>query len=273
MYEINVILRKELRDAFRGRWLLAFAATFAVLALTLSLVQGSSGDLGAQGFNKTTAGLINLCLLLVPLLALILGAGGIAGERERGTLATLLSQPISPAQLVLGKYLGLVIAVWMAIALGFGGAGLVMALFSPITDMNHYLLFVALSAALAAAMLSIGLFISVFSDGRLKALSIAVVVWFLMVLLYDLGAVGLALSVSSSGRSLLLVVLGNPIECVRILAIMSLESDMEVLGPLGSYVANEVGRGTGVVLLSAALLAWITVPLAATLRIASNRDA
>jgi ABC-type transport system involved in multi-copper enzyme maturation permease subunit len=273
MHEVNVILRKELRDAFRSRWLFAFAATFAALALTLSLVQGSAGDLGDQGFNRTTAGLINLCLLLVPLLALILGAGGIAGERERGTLATLLSQPISPAQLVLGKYFGLVIAVWMAIALGFGSAGLVMALLSPVTDVNHYLLFVGLSAALAAAMLSLGLFISVFSDGRLKALSIAVVVWFLLVLLYDLGAVGLALSVSPSGRSLLVVVLGNPIECVRILAIMSLESDLDVLGPLGSYVTNEVGRGAGVALLSAALAAWVIVPLAATLRIASTRDA
>lgn len=273
MHEINVILRKELRDALRGRWLLAFAATFAILALTLSLVQGTSGDLGAQGFNKTTAGLINLCLLLVPLLALILGAGGIAGERERGTLATLLSQPVSPAQLVLGKYIGLLIAVWMAIALGFGGAGLMMALFSPITDVNHYFLFVALSAALAAAMLSLGLFISVFADSRLKALSIAVVLWFLLVLLYDLGAVGLALSVSSSGRSLLLVVLGNPIECVRILAIMSLESDLDVLGPLGAYVTNEVGRGTGVALLSVALFAWVVIPLAATLHIAASRDA
>ena len=273
MHEVNVILRKELRDAFRSRWLLAFAATFAVLALTLSFVQGSAGDLGAQGFNKTTAGLINLCLLLVPLLALITGAGGLAGERERGTLATLLSQPISPAQLVLGKYLGLVIAVWMSIALGFGGAGLLMALFSPVTDVSHYLLFVGLSAVLAAAMLSVGLFISVFSDGRLKALSIAVVVWFLVVLLYDLAAVGLALTVSSSGRSLLLVVLGNPVECVRILAIMSLESDLDVLGPLGSYVSNEVGRGPGVALLSAALAAWVLVPLAATLRIAGNRDA
>jgi len=273
MYEVNVILRKELRDALRGRWLLAFAATFAVLALTLSLVQGRSGDLGDQGFNKTTAGLINLCLLLVPLLALILGAGGIAGERERGTFAMLLSQPISPAQLVLGKFLGLVIAVWVAIALGFGGAGLVMALFSPITDVNHYFFFVGLSAVLAAAMLSLGLFISVFSDSRLKALSIAVVIWFLLVLLYDLGAVGLALSVSSSGRSLLLVVLGNPIECVRILAIMSLESDLDTLGPLGSYVSNEVGRGAGILLLSTALAAWVIVPLLATLRIAGNRDA
>lgn len=273
MHETTVILRKELRDAFRSRWLFAFAATFAVLALTLSLVQGSSGDLEAQGFNRTTAGLINLCLLLVPLLALVLGAGGIAGERERGTLATLLSQPISPAQLVLGKYFGLVLAVWMAIALGFGAAGMLMALVSPVTDISHYLLFVVLSAALAAAMLSIGLFISVFSDGRLKAVSIAVVVWFLLVLLYDLGAVGLALTVSSSGRSLLLVVLGNPIECVRILAIMSLESDLEILGPLGSYVANEVGRGTGITLLTGALVAWVAVPLIATLRIAASRDA
>ncbi|MBA4180212.1 MAG: hypothetical protein C0506_06435 [Anaerolinea sp.] len=273
MRETSVILRKELRDAFRSRWLLAFAATFAVLALTLSLVQGSSGDLGAQGFNRTTAGLINLCLLLVPLLALVLGAGAIAGERERGTLATLLSQPISPAQLVLGKYFGLVLAVWMALALGFGAAGMLMALVSPVTDVTHYMLFVVLSAVLAAAMLSVGLLISVFSDGRLKALSVAIVVWFLLVLLYDLGAVGLALSVSSSGRSLLLVVLGNPIEAVRILAIMSLESDLDILGPLGSYVTNEVGRGTGVALLSAALAAWIAVPLAATLHFAASRDA
>lgn len=273
MREVTVILRKELRDAVRGRWLFAFAATFAILALTLSLVQGGAGNLGAQGFTRTTAGLINLCLLLVPLLALIAGAGGLAGERERGTLATLLSQPISPAQLVLGKYLGLVIAVWMAIALGFGGAGLVMALFSPVTDVSHYLLFVGLSAVLAAAMLSIGLFISVFSDGRLKALSIAVVVWFLVVLLYDLAAVGLALAVSSSGRSLLLVVLGNPVESVRILAIMSLEPDLTVLGPLGSYVTNEVGRGAGVAVLSGALAVWVLAPLAATLHFAGKRDA
>ena len=109
-------------------------------------------------------------------------------------------QPIEGAftlgNIAKGALLGLVIAVWMAIALGFGGAGLVMALFSPITDVNHYLLFVGLSAALAAAMLSIGMLISVFSGGRLKAISLGVVLWFLLFLLYDLGAVGLAPSVS-----------------------------------------------------------------------------
>ncbi len=273
MRETFVIFRKELRDAYRGRWLIAFAATFALVALLLSVVQGSGGDIGEQGFSRTTAGLINLCLLLVPLLALVLGASSIAGERERGTLATLLAQPISPAQVIIGKYLGLVGGVWAAIALGFGSAGMLMALVSPITDVEHYLLFIGLSAVLAAAMLSIGMLISVLSDGRLKALSISIVAWFVMVLLYDLGAVGLALAVSSSGRTLLLVVLGNPIECVRILAIMSLESDLDVLGPLGSYVANEVGTGTGIALLAGMLTVWVVSPLAAALAIARTRDA
>ncbi len=273
MWGVTVIFRKELRDAFRSRWLLAFAGAFAVVALTLSLVQGQSGDIGAQGFNRTTAGLINLCLLLVPLLALVLGAGAVAGERERGTLVSLLAQPISPSQLIMGKYLGLVAALWLAIALGFGAAGMLMALIHPLTDVGHYLLFIVLSAALGSAMIGLGLLISVFAEGRLKALSLAIVAWFIFVLLYDLGAVGLALTISSSGRTLLLVVLANPIECVRILAVMSLEPDLEVLGPLGSYVTNEVGRTAGAILLLSGLVAWVAVPLAITLQVFGNRDA
>jgi ABC-type transport system involved in multi-copper enzyme maturation permease subunit len=271
--EISVLLQKELREALRSRWLFAFAATFAAVALLLSLVQGSSGEIGQQGFSRTTAGLINLCLLLVPLLALVLGAGSLAGERERGTLATLLAQPISPGQLILGKYLGLALAVWMAIALGFGAAGMLMALVSPVTDVQHYALFILLSGALATAMLSVGMLISVFSDGRLKALSLAILAWFAFVLLYQLGAIGLALAVSSSGRTLLMLVLANPIECTRILAIMSVESDLDVLGPLGSYVANEVGSAAGAALLAFMLAAWAVGPLAATIFVARTRDA
>ena len=48
MREIAVIFRKELRDAYRGRWLIAFAGTFALVALLLSLVQGSGGDIASK---------------------------------------------------------------------------------------------------------------------------------------------------------------------------------------------------------------------------------
>lgn len=273
MHAIGVIFRKEVRDAVRSRWMVAFALTFGIVALVLSLVQASSDNIGAQGFNRTTAALTNLSLLLVPLLALVVGAGAIAGERERGTWTTLLAQPITVGQLIIGKFAGLLIAIWATIALGFGGAGMIVGLISPITDVGHYLLFSILSAVLAAATLSIGTLISVFSDGRLKALSQAMVVWFVLVVLYDLAAVGLALNFSASGRSLLVAVLANPVECVRIFFILSLEPDLDVLGPLGSYVVNEVGTSSAVGLLSGMLVGWILIPLMVTISVARSQDA
>lgn len=273
MNGILTIAQKELRDAMKGRWLFAYAATFALIALVLARVQGDSGSLGEQGFNRTTAGLINLCLLLVPLLALVLGAAAVAGERERGTLATLLSQPISAAELMIGKFAGLAVAVWGAIAAGFGIAGLIVAVVQPLADIQHYLLFVLLSAVLAATMLSVGMLVSVLADTRVKALSLAVLLWFFFVLLYDLGAIGLALTVSSSGRTLVGVAIGNPVESVRILAIMSLDSDLDVLGPVGSYLSVRLGTAQSIALLGTALLVWTLAPLFAAVSLLRSRDA
>ena len=55
----------------------------------------SASGLALQAFGRTTATLMNLCLLLAPLVAVLMGAASIAGERERGTLEHLLAQPLS----------------------------------------------------------------------------------------------------------------------------------------------------------------------------------
>ncbi len=272
MSAMGAVVRKELRDAARSRWLAGFGGTFALTALALALAQDRGGDATGQGFTRTTAGLVNLCLLLVPLLALSLGAGSVAGERERGTLASLLSQPISTTELLVAKYAGLVLAVWAAIALGFGAAGVILALVNPLAGISDYFLFTLLSAGLAATMLSLGMLISVLSDGRMKALALAIVLWFVLVLFYDFAAIGVALSVSSSGRTLLLAVLANPVEGARILAIVGLEPDLRVLGPLGSYLVNEMGVATTTGLLAGALLAWTAAPLALAARVFARQD-
>lgn len=271
MSAIGAVVRKELRDASRSRWLLGFAATFGVTALALALAQAQGGEQG-QGFNRTTASLVNLCLLLVPLLALVLGAGSVAGERERGTLASLLAQPISAAELVLGKFVGLTLAVWGAIALGFGVAGVLVALLRPVSGIGGYALFVVLSAALATTMLSLGVLVSVWSASRMQALAVAIVLWFVLVLFYDLAAIGLAVSMSSSGQTLVLAVLANPVEAARILAVVGLEPDLRVLGPLGAYLVNEVGVGTTTALLLATLVAWTVAPLVLATRTFARQD-
>lgn len=271
MSAFSSVVGKELRDASRSRWLLGFAATFGVTALAISLAQAQGGE-GGQGFNRTTAGLVNLCLLLVPLLALVLGAGAVAGERERGTLASLLAQPISAPELLIGKYVGLTLAVWGAIALGFGAAGVLIALLRPVSEVGGYLLFTALAAGLAMTMLSVGMLVSVWSTNRLQALAIAIVLWFALVLFYDLVAIALAVALAPSGQTLVLAVLANPVEAARLLAIVGLEPDLRVLGPLGAYLVTEVGVGTTTALLLGALAAWTAVPLALAARVLARQD-
>jgi hypothetical protein len=54
----------------------------------------------------------------------------------------------------------------------------------------------------------------------------------------------------------------NPIEIVRVLAIMHLEPDLTVLGPFGSYLMEELGKGTATAVLLAALAVWVVAPVA-----------
>ena len=72
---------------------------------------------------------------------------------------------------------------------------------------------------------------------------------------------------------LLIAILANPVECVRIFFVLSLKPDLEVLGPLGSYVVNEVGTASAVGLLSGMLVLWIVVPMMVSVLIARNQDA
>ncbi|HRV95558.1 MAG TPA: ABC transporter permease subunit, partial [Anaerolineae bacterium] len=107
---VITLLKKEINDALNNRWFVLYAAAFTGLSLLLSWLSLSSGGLGYTGFasfGRTAASLVNLVLLVAPLMALTIGAGSLAGERERGTLAYLLAQPVNRAEVLLGKYLGL----------------------------------------------------------------------------------------------------------------------------------------------------------------------
>src|SRR5690554_5779991 len=86
--------RREFRDALAARWFVLYTIAFAALAIAVSFMSlAGVGSHGFAGFGKTTAGLLNLIMLVVPLMALTAGTGAIASERERGTLLYLLAQP------------------------------------------------------------------------------------------------------------------------------------------------------------------------------------
>ncbi|MBF8286322.1 MAG: nosY [Dehalococcoidia bacterium] len=273
MSAITAVMKKEVRDAFSNWWLLLYGGLFTLLALGLSyLGQKNLGSLGFENFSRTTASLLNLCLLLAPLIALSLGAGAIAGERDRGALTYLLSQPLERRELLLGKFAGLFASIGLATTAGFGAAGIVISLSGSAMDAGTYLLFLFLVLALIAVMTGLGLVASVVSATRVQALGLAVLVWFAAVFFFDLVLIGMVSATSLGDGGLLLALLANPVEIVRVLAIIHLEPDLEVLGPFGSYLLDEWGMARATGLLALALVAWTVVPVWLAVRLFERRD-
>ena len=178
---IWTLAQKELRDALRNRWFLLYTIAFVVLSLAFSyLALASSGMVGFAGFGRTAASLINLVLLIIPLMALTIGAQSLSGEMERGTMGYLLAQPVGRFEVFLGKYLGLALSLLASLAMGFGISGLVMALSgSGAADPSAYVTLVLLAFLLSLAMLSVGFLISALTRKASVAVGIGLFLWLL----------------------------------------------------------------------------------------------
>jgi len=268
---VLILIQKELRDALRNRWFLLYAVAFAALSLALAWLSVSgAGSYGVAGFGRTTAGLINLVLLIVPLMGLTLGAMSLAGEREKGTLVYLLAQPISAAELLLGKFIGLALALTAALVIGFGLTGLMMVVSGSGGDFIIFATLMALAILLAVASLSVGFLISAAVRRAATAVGLALFLWLVLVYFGDLGLMGTAMVVQMDVGQLLTLALVNPLQVFKIAAVLNLRDNLEVLGPAGIYAFRTYG-GALWPLLVGLLLAWAVVPLALSLRVFRGR--
>ncbi len=263
---IWVIAQRELVDALRSRLIWVFAGVFAVLALGLSYF-GLVGAGYAQvtGFAKTSASLLNLVLILFPLVALFLGTSSLTSER--GALELLLSQPVTRSEVMVGKFVGLALTLVSSTLVGFGVAGVVIGLLAGGADVGRFLALTGLACALEVAFLSISMLIASLLPDRVRALGAAVAVWFTTVILYDLLVVGGAVLIGAKQLSgaLVLLLLFNPVDLVRVLGILSLDS-VTAFGATGASLMRMFGLAGAVVALVVALLGWMVGPLAVALR-------
>ena len=189
---IGLVAARELREAMRSRWFVMAAACFLLLSLGLSML-GLAGAQrsGLAGFDRTTASLLNLALIFVPLVTLTLGGLSIAGEIEDQSLGLLLAQPVTRFEVFAGKYLGLLAAVAASIAAGFGTTGVIVG-WSAGGDVRAFLGLVAITLLLAAATLGIGTALSIALRSRARVVGAAFSVWLALVYVSDLGTIGLA---------------------------------------------------------------------------------
>jgi ABC-type multidrug transport system ATPase subunit/ABC-type transport system involved in multi-copper enzyme maturation permease subunit len=255
---------KEVRDGLTNRWLIAFSILLGGLGLAATATGlDSASGLAIQAFGRTTATLMNLCLLLAPLVAVVMGAAVIAGEQERGTLEHLLAQPLTRAELLLSKFFGLLVALTGATVAGFVPAGVAIAIAAGPAMLPHYAIFPAIAILAGAAMAAVGVLISVNSKSAVHAQGMAMLAWFAFVLLYDLVLMGSLAASGMPAEWLAAALIANPVDAARVLGVLALEPDLYLLGPAGAFLTTRLSPAGTAVLLIAALMLWAVLPVVA----------
>jgi len=267
--------RQELLLAVRSRWTQVFATVFAALSLAVA-VSGYvlSGGHGVQDFSRTTASLVQLVLLLVPLAAVLMGV--LTLIPERGAAELLFSQPVSRRTILFGRITGLWAALVAAQLIGFGAAGLVVYSNAGDAGFSGFALLVAGSAALTAVFLGLAALVAAGSAGRrrTRALSLALVVWFVTAIFVDLVALGVAslLPSGAASRVLIVSVLANPSGAMRTGAFLALEGTAAFGSASLALLRFTHGPAGAALLITLSLLFWAVVPALLAARRLSRTD-
>lgn len=269
-----ILAVKELRDGLRNRWIAAAIFVLGGLALILSLLGSApTGSVSASALDISVISLASLSVYLIPLIALMLSFDALVGEFERGTMMLLLTYPVTRWQVIMGKFLGHVLILFIAILIGYGGAILIMTILTggSTQGWQAYALMMASSLLLGAAFIALGYLVSVLVKERATAAGAAIGLWLVFVVLYDLILLGVLLLdegqlMSQQLFSLLMLI--SPTDTYRILNLSLFDGVSQAAGISG--VASAAGM-SGVLLLSVMLL-WVIVPLTLTLLVFKRRE-
>ncbi len=269
-----ILALKELRDGLRNRWIAAAIIVLGGLALTLSLLGSApTGSVKVSAIDISVISLASLSVYLIPLIALMLSFDALVGEFERGTMLLLLTYPVTRWQVIIGKFLGHVLILCIAIFIGYGGAMLIMAAVTggSMEGWQAYLSMMLSSLILGAIFIALGYLVSVFVKERATAAGTAIGLWLVFVVLYDLILFGVLLLDKGQliGQQLFsMLMLLSPTDTYRILNLSMFDGVSQAAGIAG--VASEAGLSS--TLLISVMLLWIAAPLAATLLIFQRRE-
>jgi Cu-processing system permease protein len=274
MNALFTIAGKEITDGLRNRWAVTATLVLAGLALALAFLGSApTGHVGVPPLAVTVVSLTSLTVFLMPLIALILSYDALIGEVERGTMLLLLTYPVRRWQIVGGKFVGHSLLLGLSTVVGYGLAGLAIALSAPPGTAGNWLSFVILvatSVALGAAFLALGYLVSSLVREHATAAGIAVGLWLLLVLLFDMGLLGLLAATEGRGLSPAVfrwVLMLNPTDIFRLINLASFADVRTYSGMAGLPTLAQIP----VPALAAALVIWIGLPLALTMAIFSRR--
>ena len=258
---------KELSDRLRNRWIWTVSALMLATTLAITYLGAAPiGVVGAPGPGAVMASLLNLAVYLVPLLALVMGAGVVIEEQRRGVLDLILVAPVSSGEYFLGAFLGYALALDIALVTAFVPTSVALAVTTGI-DPAEFGQLLVLVLALGAVFLALSFLISILSRDPARGVASSVLVWVLAVFVFDLAVVGLLVVYPGELPPLVFegLLLLNPTDVFRLLA-FSWTGGAAV--PLGLATLTPPVPPA---VLALVLLLWVIVPLAVSHRVFQRR--
>jgi Cu-processing system permease protein len=255
------IMKYELRDVARSRWLLAYTIFFAIVTDALLRFGGGA---------KALVSLASVALFIIPLVALVFGTVFLDNAREFTEL--LLAQPITRRQLYSGLYLGLTFPLAAAFAVGVLVPFALHRAADPAARTALASL-LAIGVTLTFVFTAFAFVIAAWSEDRLKRMGTAIAVWLLLAVLYD-GLVLVLVMVFGDypiERPMLAVMVANPVDLARVLLLLQLDMSA-LMGYTGAAFQQFFSGGKGIAIASLALAFWVAAPILVGLRSFRKRD-
>ena len=175
----TVVLEQELRDLWIGGRGLQITFAFSLLVSVMAYLTATNSALNFLEQRETVNLTLQVGIAVGALLTLLAAADSVSGERERGTLESLLLTPAPRLGLTLGK-LGAALSLWLAALVvtapyvWFLGRGVGIVGYALLSG-------VAVGTLLAIFLASLGMLVSLFTNSNRLSLSLSL---FLLVALF-----------------------------------------------------------------------------------------
>ncbi len=247
---IGKLVRYQLRDVLRSRWVFFVTGFFLVFTEALHLAGGSSAGMEIS--------LMSIVLIVLPLFSVVFGTMYVYGSRE--FLEVLVAQPLHRRDIYFSSWLVVTGAIGGCFLLGTGVPLLLHRIGSE--SITNSLLLLLAGLFLTTIFTSIAFAVAIRIHDRARGVGVALLLWFFFSLLYD-GIVLFAFYALADypvEPIALAFSFLNPVDLARIL--LTLQFDVSALmGYTGAVYQRFFGGATGMLLSVAALLAWTLFPL------------
>jgi Cu-processing system permease protein len=256
------IVKYELHDVIRSKWLILYALFFLLVTDGLFRFGGDS--------SSVIVSLMNVVLFIIPLVSIIFGTLHVYNSREFTEL--LLSQPINRRSLYGGLYIGLVLPLSVGFVLGVSIPFFIHGFGAE----SHVLIFVTLLASgvlLTFIFTAIAFLLSMLTEEKVRGFGAAIVLWLFFAIIYD----GILLFITFSfseyplEKPIVILTMLNSIDLARVLLMLQLDV-AALMGYTGATFQNFFGSMAGKLVSFGSMLLWVLIPVLWGYRLFLRKD-